>query len=534
LPAIDKRLQVALLAALTIIAAWLRFSAIDFGLPDQFRPDEEMTVPTALGFEKDWNPHLAVYPAAQTYLIHGVLRSNAMLFGVHGDLRTAYGADDGAQAFLIARQISAAMGTLTVPVIYLAAAPVFGPVAAVISATIVTVSYLHVRESKFAKVEVPAGLWLALSILMMLRLVIRGHWMDYALAGFFCGLATATHYTAGAIAIGIVMAHLEARHREARSLFGSLIDFRIYLAGAVTILTFLSVNPYFILDWQQTANDLWFLNASHTMWNNGNTPAGFGWPWLLLLAMPASFGVGWEIFFLAAMLWMLLRPKPGVYALMAFIAVCFWSVTSGHPQLEFRYLVNPLLAMALLAGVFAVDLMAWASAWIGSRAALSLAASVGIVLVTPSLIRDVELNQLLRQEDTRTIAEKWMVDHIPPLSEVVMIHGFTYGKPKVPHRYKMIPIKRLAELPSLSRWAPWVVADSLPMLSLWSEGASDADLAELNSEATLEFDLDPIKAGAATPVFDPNDAFYVPFNNITSMVRPGPRIRIWKVNPALE
>jgi hypothetical protein len=72
------------------------------------------------------------------------------------------------------------------------------------------------------------------------------------------------------------------------------------------------------------------------------------------------------------------------------------------------------------------------------------------------------------------------------------------------------------------------------MLSLWSEGASDADLAELNSEATLEFDLDPIKAGAATPVFDPNDAFYVPFNNITSMVRPGPRIRIWKVNPALE
>ena len=69
-------------------------------------------------------------------------------------------------------------------------------------------------------------------------------------------------------------------------------------------------------------------------------------------------------------------------------------------------------------------------------------------------------------------------------------------------------------------------------LSLWSPGVSEAELAELNSLGTLEFDLDPMKTGAEPPTFDPNDAFYVPFNHFASMARPGPRIRIWKITNA--
>ena len=214
----------AFLAVLTLIAGWLRFSAIDFGLPDQFRPDEEMTIPAALDFEHDWNPHLTIYPAAQTYLIHGVLLGYAGFTGSPGSLRDAYRFDNNAEAYLIGRRITAAMGTATIPAVYIAAAPVFGPGAAMVSAAIVAASFIHVRESKFAKVEVPAGFWLALSILMALRIATNGRWRDYVLAGLFCGLAAATHYTAGAIAVGILVAHLEARNREAKPLLWSLID----------------------------------------------------------------------------------------------------------------------------------------------------------------------------------------------------------------------------------------------------------------------------------------------------------------------
>jgi hypothetical protein len=367
LPNVDKRIRLLPLIALILLAAWLRFSAIGFGLPDHLRPDEDMLVVRAIGFDTDWNPHLAIYPAAQTYLIHGALRSYAMLTGAGGNLRSAYGFDNGARAYSMARRISAAMGSATVGVIYLAAASEFGPSAALVSGGVVAVSYIHTRESKFAKVEVPAGLWLALSILMVLRITTRGRLMDYALAGLFCGLAAATHYTAGAIAIGIVVGHLEARHREKRSLATSFIDSRIYLAGLITTIAFFCGSPYFFLDWPETVRTFVHMRADYLMWNGGNSPAGYGWPWLLSRAMPAGFGIELEIFLLAAMLWATFRPRPGTFALIAFIAVCFLSLTRGRPQLEFRYLINPLLAMAILGGVFASDLIAFARSAPGDR-----------------------------------------------------------------------------------------------------------------------------------------------------------------------
>ena len=529
---LDQRTRFLLLTALTLLAAWLRFSAVSFGLPDQLRPDEEMMVPRAMDFEKDWNPHLAIYPAAQTYLVHGVLRSYAILSGAGPDLHKAYGSDNGARAFLFARRISALMGSATVPVIYLAAEPVFGPGAALVSAAIVTVAYIHVRESKFAKVEVPAGLWLALSILMMLRITTRGRLLDYALAGFFCGLAAATHYPAAAISIGIVVAHLEVGHEKKQSMLTSLTDRGIYLAGVVAILTFFCTNPYFFLDLQPVRDYNFVRNNFSTsrMWNGGHTSAGFGWPWVLLRAMPAAFGIELEIFLLAAMPWVIFRPRPGTLALLAFIVVCFLSLTTGHPQLEFRYLVNPLVAMALLGGVFAADLAALACSRIGTRLGLLVVGLGGILLIAPSVIRDIQLNRLLHQTDTRTIAREWMVEHIAPTTPVVLIRGDSYGKPKVPGRYILISIDSLRGRPKLTKWAKWVISDSFPPLRLWSPGPSEADLAALNSEATLEFEVDSIRPGAETPPFDPNDAFYVPFNHITSMTRPGPRIRIWKIN----
>jgi hypothetical protein len=523
------------LLILTVIAGWLRFSAIGFGLPDQFRPDEEMTVPTALDFKDDWNPHQAIYPAAQTYLIHGVLRSYAALTGSESDWRAKYTFDNEALAFRIARQIAAAMGTATVPVMYFAAAPVFGPQAALASAAIVAVAFIHVRESKFAKVEVPAGFWLALSIAMMLRIVIRGRHSDYVLAGLFCGLAAATHYTAGAIAVGIAVAHLEARKREGRSLSASLYDIRIYLAGTLAILSFLCADPYFILDWQQTSGDLSSLGLFYKSWNGGYSPAGHGWKWLLLRAMPPSLGIGLEVFLLAALVWVIFHPRPGVYALLAFVVACFLSLTGGRPQLEFRYLVNPLMAMALLGGILTYDLIVMGRSWIGARTGY-VAALAGALLLAPSVIRARQFNQLLARTDTRWIAQLWVLNHIPRGADIALIDGRTYGKPRISGVYNLIDVdtNSLESLRHALKTARWVIEDSFPPLLLWSRGADDAELQELDSEGELEFDIDSLKPDAELPICDPNDAFYAPFTHITNMIRPGPRIRIWRITLPFE
>lgn len=519
------------------MGGWLRFTATSFGLPDHFRPDEEIVVGRALGFDKGWNPHYAIYPAAHLYFLHAVLRSYAMLTAGAGNFHAIYDRDHEALAFLLARRVSAAMGTATIPAIYLAAEPAFGPATALASAAIIAFSDLHVRESKFAKLQVPAGFWLTLAILMMLRIAYRGRWSDYAGAGFFCGLAAATHYLAGTIAIGVLGAHFEARYRENRALQRALGDARIYLAGSIAILTFLCATPYLVLDRVQTLHDYTYLRERSLTGYAGALPTGYGyrWSWLLFEAMPHSFGIGLQILLLVSLVWAIVRSRPGTLGLLAYIAVDFFSMTSGRePQLEYRWLLNSVLAMALLAGVFAADLTAFASARLGTRRGISLAVAVYALLLAPSLIRDLQLNRLLLRTDTRTLARQWIVDHIPRGTAIAVTHsGMPYGKPQLPagswppELYTFVPIKDLDSLRVQN--VSWILSDSFPPLSLWSRGLSDAALAVLNSDATLVLDINPIREGVPTPVFDPNDAFYVPFQRISSMERPGPRIRIWKL-----
>jgi len=533
LPQIDRKLRVAILAALIMLGGWLRFAAIGFGLPDNFRPDEDVLVDRALGFDNDWNPRLvAGYPAAQLYLVHAVLRSYAMARGGGRDLRAVYSADSRARAYLIAREVSAAMGTATILAAYWAAELAFGPTAALASAAIVAVSSIHLRESKFAKMEVPSGLWLVLAMGMMLRIARRGRGSDYALAGFFSGLATATHYLAGIAALGILVAHLETRRRENQPLLTALVDKRVYLAGCIAALTFFCATPYFFLDLTQTVQ-----NYEFEKWSAGGfLPSTRGWQYLLLRVLPDSLGIGLLIFLLLALIWVIFRPRLGTLALLALTAASFLILTVGDSALFYRFAVNPLLVMALLAGVLAADLIEFASRRLGARRGIMLSVALFALLLAPSLIDDLQLNRLLSQSDTRARARLWIRSHIPPLPPRTVIAATDYdpvwnrfGEPQLPAIYEFVPMQSFDLL--RARRIRWVFSESLPGLVRYSPGPSAAEQKGLDSGATLVLDINPIKEGAPMPVFDQNDAFYVPFRHISSMRWPGPRIRIWMLKP---
>ena len=155
------------------------------------------------------------------------------------------------------------------------------------------------------------------------------------------------------------------------------------------------------------------------------------------------------------------------------------------------------------------------------------------LLLTPSVIRDLQLNRLLNQSDTRTIARSWILSHIPP-GTVTAPTAYdpvwnSYGEPQLPPDYRFVLLQDFDSLPA--RGIHWVFSDSLPGLEAYSPGPTRTAQAALNTEGALLFDLNPVKDGLPAPVFDPNDAFYVPFQHISSMTRPGPRIRIWMLKP---
>jgi len=513
----------ATLTALTLIGAWLRFSGASFGIPGLFRPDEEYMINPALSFVNDWNPHFAIYPAGQMYVQHAALWAYAAARGRSSNFRSLYEGGSYPMAHVVARWVSAAFGTATVPAIYFAGAPAFGSTAALASAAIVACSTIHVLNSKFATTDVAAVFWLVLALAMLLRVAKYYRLRDSLSAGFFSGIATATKYPAAAIALGIAAAHLGGRRRAGGSLIGLAADPRMYLAGLVMFVAFFCASPYVLLDWSQTARDY---THQRVFVLEGVSAAGYGWRWLLLHAMRDCFGIGMEALMLAALVWALFRREPGTLSTLAFVGATFSALLSSH-QLFYRYILVPFPAMALLAGILVADLIAFAVTRLGKRRGGALVIAGFAFLLAPSLIRDIQLDLLLNRTDTRVLALRWIERHIERGSAIAEIDQTTpYGKPPLSVSYRVLPF----EDPKLLRakGVTWVVSDSYPPL-FYSRGPSADELAALNAQATLVFDADPIRNDAPVPIFDPNDAFYVPLQHLSSVTRPGPRIRIWKL-----
>jgi hypothetical protein len=135
---------------------------------------------------------------------------------------------------------------------------------------------------------------------------------------------------------------------------------------------------------------------------------------------------------------------------------------------------------------------------------------------------------LLSQTDTRTLARVWIEAHIALGSSIACTQSTTpYGKPQLPDNYRIAPFEDIDIL--RAKGIHWVLSDSFPPLAYYSEGPSSIEFSKLNSRAELMFDVNPIRARTPVPVFDPADAFYVPLRRASSMTRPGPRIRIWRV-----
>lgn len=517
--------SLAVLAALTVIAGWLRFTATDFGLPDKFRPDEEYLISRALGFENDWNPHFSLYPAAQMYLQHAALKYYAALTGYPQDFRAAYASNSQALAYLVARRLSVAFGTATVPAIYFAGATVFGPGAAMTAAAIMTFTTLPVRESKYATTDAATVFWLTLALAMVVRMAWRGRTMDYLGAGFFSGLATAAKYPAGAVLFSMAAAHLGICRRERRSWGRTMGDPGIYLAVGTAALVFFCATPYLFLDWPQTIND-YIYQRGFLLFGVGNTLADYGWSWLLLRAMPDSFGIALQVFLMAAMLWALVSPRPGTLSLLTFLTVAFVGMTRSH-YVFYRYLMIPFPAMALLGGLMVSDLTRLAARRVGEHRATVWAAGCMALLLTPCFIRDLQLNRLLSQTDTRTIARQWIEAHVPAGGAIAATDNTTpYGKPQL-YTVRVVPFADSQVLKN--EGVQYVMSDSIAPLAFYSHGPMPAEQALLDSQATLVFDVNPLRPGKPIPVFDAADAFYAPLRHITSMTRPGPRIRIWKL-----
>jgi len=275
---LQRRATALIVAALFGLALVLRCWALGWGLPYVEHPDEPAVLEPAVRMVQagDANPGKFVYPSLHYYMLAAVVRAHAA-WGIARGLYTSL-ADLPAQTYLYTtapelyvwgRALTAVLGALTVPLLYLLGRRMFNWRVALLAALALALSAYHVQHSHFITTDAPTGVWVTLALLGAWGVATTGHWRAYVLAGAAAGLAAGTKYNAGVIglALGVAAAlYVLAAWREGK--WGALWRLagvhgaRLLAAAALATLVFLLTTPFAILDFAAFRRDM-LINAQH-------------------------------------------------------------------------------------------------------------------------------------------------------------------------------------------------------------------------------------------------------------------------------
>lgn len=262
-------------AGLTLAALALRLFGISDNLPYTSNPDEPAVADRALGILQtgDYNPHYFVYPNLYTYMQAAVFLPRFFLLVSSGSLETL---DQVVPTdfYLWGRLLTALLGTLTVPVVFLAARRLYGTTTALIAAAFMATNSVHLVYSQLITTDVPATFFSALSLLTIAWLLPpskAAHDANptphsplpsrrlYLIAGVAMGLAVGTKYNSALVVLPFLLAHAYAVAAQTPALGHRLRAFfggRLWLALASMAGAFLLTTPFALFDLPNFLNDI--------------------------------------------------------------------------------------------------------------------------------------------------------------------------------------------------------------------------------------------------------------------------------------
>jgi hypothetical protein len=514
--------------AIVVLAALLRLFPIWFGLPyPEARPDEETAIGKAIAIlGGDFNPHFFHWPSLIFYLF-------AAVYGVASLIRRAVSLDPTlttTEQFLLARGCVALAGTATVIVVHAMGRRIAGAVTGRIAALFLAVSILHVRDSHFAMADVVMTLLVTLSLALLLRAA-DGDTADgramlwYAAAGAAGGFAASTKYNAAAVVAAAGAAQILALAR-ARSTWSNPRAWRPSLAFAGTFAAaFIVASPYALLDSATFVVDFRF-DLAHLSRGHQGLDLGRGWTYHLLRSLP--YGAGLTIFLagLAGIVPMVRRHARHAAIVGAFVAALYGALGNGT-TVFFRYIL-PLIPLVCLSGAVAVThVTPWLAARTGLTHRLCLALLV-IIVAGPAFVSSAWMDLLLAKTDTRVLAGRWLEEHMQP-EDSLHDAGGSYTRLQIWNtRFRRWNFSTGTDSfgDPAGRTPDWLVLHQSPL------SAYTISPPALQSLAATNYDL--VHTARGTPgspsraVYDPQDAFFLPFSAFETVERPGPTILIYR------
>jgi hypothetical protein len=428
-------------------AAFLRIWGIDWGLPQEFQPDEPLIVPRAIGIvtHGDWNPHYFLVPSLQTGLTGAAYKLVYAGGRLAGSFRSP---DDFGQwaawhydiLYLIGRGISVLFGLIAVVgTAFLTREiiceyrkhcagglsrdyPLWGQA---LAALLVGVNSLAVTSSRLITPDIPMlaffawGLWALLKASSLSKPVGTDSRTSSAqkwlvLAGFLGGLAVSSKYSAAVILLPLIVGAVQIRRNEKTGGIAGIL----FVPLAVFLVGFLVGTPYALFDLPTFLDHLKIQYAAQHEGHIGMEQAGatilrilydlvFKCGPILLPVALAGIAVGW---LKARRSWWLIVP-----VLVVYIAeVSRWRVYAD------RYLLPALPILAALSGL-ALTALAYR---IKSPILRTTTGFLFIaILVVPPLIIDIQQTRNLLLPDTRTSALEWVERNIPSGAKILLEIG---------------------------------------------------------------------------------------------------------------
>lgn len=397
------------LASIVAIGAALRFHGLTYGLPAVYNPDETPILNRALAFAKgDLNPHNFLYPSLDFYALffwEGLFFASGHLVGVFPSL-SAFQQEffsNPSRIFLAGRAMTAVVGTLTIPAVYAAGRRLYDRGIGLAAALFLAVAPIAARDAHYIKLDVPVTFVLVLTFIVLADLVrtpVSGSPRAWLLAGFLGGLTISTHYYAAFVVLPIAAAVVSARPAG----WTTVLRRGLWAASAL-IVGFLVGTPFIIVEPATAIRDIVAvrqIDVDRAVVHGAFTSL---LPYLRLLMVDA---VGWPVAIAAAagLVWATIADWRRGLLLLSFVLPFLAFVSNTVPQTRYLNVLLPLLAIA--AAYCLVSL-----ARVLTDRSRALAALLVAAAAVPGAIACVRTDAFILQDDTRTLALRFIEDHVP-------------------------------------------------------------------------------------------------------------------------
>ncbi|MFQ5350964.1 MAG: ArnT family glycosyltransferase, partial [Thermoanaerobaculia bacterium] len=254
----SPRQRYALLLTVVVVGGVLRFGAASYGLPrHDLGQDEMITAMRARHGVLQGRPAWPRFhwPNLNVYMSSGAVTAVRWVEGRVGlDLH-----DD----VLIGRWLSAALGTLTLVALYLAAARLFDPLTGIAAAGFLALTPLHAFRSRLWVPDVPMAFFYTLALLAAVWILAKPTYTRFVAGGVAIGLATATKYNGVGACLPVLVAALLALPQiDDRWRVAAVLN-RLALAAAISVAVFFAVDPFAVGFFDEMLKGIGFVSGTY-------------------------------------------------------------------------------------------------------------------------------------------------------------------------------------------------------------------------------------------------------------------------------